>query len=436
MPLFPTAPPGANVKLVDTIPTECGLRMRRRPTVGTEETERSCSEDELSEIVVAVVEEDSSAETDSVDPRITSCRPCCSTPPLAEPPELELSDDGMIDLSAEKLLLRNGTNTRLAALLEENNCTLQALLGDKDGELFYTPRGEEEDSSSSSSASACSPPLTKICSTTNQETWKETRQFELKQSLPGVAAMILYATAHASNYELISNLVFEGVELVEFCPKWILYTGMLLSGCVLARASGLVWHFTGPLAYKRVKWDYHNRIRLGAVDARWLHWLQEQGEVVLGVVHVIAYYLCYIAVVYFVGQLAIYCDQREEFLEDMPSVLYQEELAERMEEDPIDTSTFLCPARDYSPRGLFESYNRTSAWDPTGCGNDLVIFGPEDEEYFFEVLSKNSNENFLGQEYEIPMFDTPHQLFFYATLTATSVVLMKTAFGFSFWSGW
>lgn len=423
-------PSPVGVKLVDTIPTECGFRKRRRPTVGTEETERS-SEDELSEVVVVISEEDS-AETDSVDHVQEEQQRPCSTPPPSAPPE---SEDA-IALSAEKLLGNSctATNTRLAALLVENSCALQALLGDKDGDLFYTPQGEE-DSSLLASADVCSPPRTRVC--INKETWKEARQFEVKNSFSGAVAMILYATAHASNYELISNLVFEGVELAAVnIPKWLLYTGMLLLGCVLARASGLVWHFAGPLAYKRVKWDYHNRIRLGAVDAQWLHWLQEQGEVVVGVIHVVAYYLCYIAVVYFVGQLAVYCDQREEILEDLPSVLYQEELAEMMEEDPINTSTYLCPAHDYSPQGLFASHNRTSAWDPMGCDTGLVIFGPEDEEYFFEILSKNSNENFLGQEYEIPMFDTPHQLFFYATLTATSVVLMKTAFGFSFWSGW
>lgn len=396
------------LKLVDAVPTDCGARKRRRPTNGTEETEH-CSDDDLSEVVlIALSDEDSQ----SADQQLGTTRGSAPAPVL-----LDAMADGM-DLSMDKLL-RSSTScsstssSRLAALLEENQRTIQSLLAKEETMLNAT---KTQTTAASALATA----------TSLREVW----QFELEESLPGIAAMLLYCVAHASTYELVSNLAYEAVERAPedggtHSSPWGLYTTMLLVGCVLARFSGLVWNFTGPKVYQRVKLIYHNRIRLGAKDARWLHWLNEQDEGVLGMVTMVAYYLCYIAVVFFVGQLAVYCDQRREILGDLPSALYKQELAS-MEEAANLTKAAAAWFQNSSAACL-----RTVSHD-----DELEFFGPEDDRYFYRVLSKNSYDHFFGQDYDIPLFDATHQIFFYASLAVTAVYTLKSYMGFSFWAGW
>lgn len=428
------------MKLVDSIPPDCGNLKRRRPTVGTEETDR-CSDDELSEVVVMAL----SADSDENDSSYVAEEVLRETlqlqtlqlqlldePTLASTLPQQLNLDDVSVLSMEKLLLTNrgaSSSRHLMALLEENQRTLQALLAG----------ASSDDDIKQSSPLTCSTAAT----ATTEDSQKGAHHFELQYSLPGVAAMLLYCMAHASTYELASNLAYQAVDGTRTAGfQWCLYTAMLIVGCLLARASGLVWNFTGPLAYNRVKFIYHNRVRLGAVDARWLHWLNEQGDDVLGMTYMVAYYLCYIAIIFFVSQLAVYCDQREDLLKNLPSTLYQQELQEMMQSDPIgmDVATYLCPAQDQSPEALFGiAADKSVVWDPLACqddDNDLEIFGPEDDKFFYQTLSKNSYDHFFGSEYEAAMFDSFHQILFYGTIAATAIVTMKAGFGFSFGSGW
>ena len=403
------------MKLVDAIPSECGCnRKRRRPTVATEETGRSL-EDELAEVIVVALSEDSQSECADEDRDQLASTPCIT------PPSLEMEE--VMDLSMEKLLRGSSccstSSSRLAALLEENQHALQLLLAKDEARL-----NEPETAS-------CS-----MTSSLNKEAWN----FELRQSLPGAVAMLLYCIAHASTYELVSNLAYEAVERGPgedgtYGHPWRLYSVMLILGCLLARFSGLVWNFAGPLAYERVKLIYHNRIRLGARDARWLHWLNDRGDDAVGAVHLVAFYLCYISVVFFVGQLAMRFDQREDILGQLPSLLYKNKLAAIVE------GAANVNVSDNHMAGAFLRNGSAGIgdWVSLNClegREELEIFGPEDDLYFFRTLSKNSYDHFFGQEFETALFDSTHQIFFYATLDATTIFALKRYLGFSFWAGW
>jgi hypothetical protein len=390
------------MNIVDVIPADC-CRKRRRPTMATQRTER-CSDGDLSEIVVLALgdydESDSGVARQDDYPTGTPC----STPPAVEMEE-------MMDLSMEELLrgtsLVSTSSSRLAALLEHNQRALQKLVAKE--EAF----SKSNEDTTSEECCVLSPP--KI-------SWKEAWQFEVQHSLPGVAAMTLYCVAHAATYEFVSNLAYGAVEWApdepgKYSKPWGLYTAMLLLGCVLARFSGTVWYFSTPLAYQRVKLVYHNRIRLGAKDARCLHWLQQHCQEILGMVNLVSYYLCYIAVVFFVGQFAMLCDQREDILAGLPSTLYRKALG-----------------GESAPSQLLEQ-NVSARLVPLES-DDLAIFGPEDDLYFFRTLSSNSYDNFFGQDYETALFDSTHHILFFASLAAAVIFTLKASLGYSFWAGW
>lgn len=417
------------MNIVDAIPADCG-RKRRRPTITTQRTER-CSDGDLSEIVVLALRRSSNSGDESFQ-----SEDCCSEEirhhddkgtPCSTPPTLEV--DEMMDWSIEKLLRNSSfestSSSRLVALLEDNQRALQMLLEAKE----KVSNSLKEDTTSSSEA----------CTTTSTSSWKEACWFEVQHSLRGVVAMILYCVAHAATYELVSNLAYEAVEKAPdyqdaktSSQPWGLYTAMLILGCLLARVSGNVWNYASPLNYKQVKLVYHNRIRLGAKDARFLHWVQQKGEGLLGAINLVSFYLCYIAVFFFVGQVAMLCDQRQDILSNLPSTLYQQRIA-ASEGNALD---WMCPAEDYdwAEDSWLAANNTVEKEEQSGI--PLDTFGPEDDLYFFKALSRNSYDNFFGQDYETPLFDSTHQILFFASVAAMAIYTLKSCLGYSFWAGW
>jgi hypothetical protein len=386
----------------------------------------------LSETNVMAVSEVTSDEGDDDDSRSLlleetshSSMGCCC----------EQSSMMMVDLSVDNVIRSSSRRSQLMSLLEQNQRALQSLVTVKDDLIFHSCLDEQEVKASTS--------------TKESSSWSNALEFELRHSLPGCAALVLYCIAHASTYELISNVAYEAVERGDSdtendsdCSKTRLYTVLMVLGCLVARYSGLVWDFVGPTAYRRVKFIYHNRVRCGAMDARGLYWLQQQGEAVGGCVNIVAYYMCYIGVVHFVQELAIYCDQSDEILARMPSNLY-EKAVKTMVKAAVNTTLYLCPAFDLSPDALFgnQTFATPTLWDPLACdynmwGEEVEIFGPQDDQYFFEKLSRNSYDHFFGQYFETPLFDSTHHLLFYAALATLAMVSLKTFAGYAFWAGW
>jgi len=334
------------------------------------------------------------------------------------------------------------TNEQLLHLLHENQQALESLLPAPtcmlQGSNHKTHLAGAYDTDIRAIKSSLSSPAdaeTKVQLST-ATSWKDAIQFEIQQSLPGIASLIIYCIAHSSSYELISNLVYEAVEYIsiytttsntEITHETSIFAGLLLLGCLLARGTGLIWDFVGTLAYRRVKFQYHNRLRMGAIDARGLHWLhQHVGEAALGFMNVISFYLCYIGVVFFVNRLAVWCDQRESILNQLPSIVYERDLLGT--DHPANASTNISSSSSHGDVDF----------DPMGCSQEQPIsfFGDEDYVYLYQRLSKNSYENVFGQEFEAALFDSTHSILYYASLTVFAMYILSAGFHFSFWSGW
>ncbi|CAB9499786.1 expressed unknown protein [Seminavis robusta] len=424
--------------MVDEIPSDCGRRStgsrkRRRPTLLTQRTcplsdeEEDDDGDVLSLNVVAI--SDVTSEEDDISSTIVEEEDTSSGSMMS-----------LMDLSVENAFRSN--SCQLLSLLEQNHKALYSLLQEEeeDDVLFQNCLEEpQEDTHDVGFPLSVAPHAT---ATPKAECWKDSLDFELQHSVPGVMALALYCAAHASTYELISNLAYEAVEPeLDGFNKGYLYGPLLILGCLLSRYCGLVWDFVSPMAYRRVKWIYHNRVRCGSTDAKALHWLQQQGEVALGCVQIVAYYMCYIGVVFFVGELAGLCDQRDEILAGMPSSRYEESLSANYSSTSNHTFLYMCPAEDMSPQGLFGPTNATAhQWDPLACNYEMGVivesFGSEDDLYFFDSLSRNSYDHFFGQYYEAPLFDSVHHILFYAGVALIAMVALKKGLGYSFWAGW
>ena len=473
-----------HVKVVDGIPSDCcggKGRVRRRPTETTVLTS-ACSHStdsnggrcDLQVLDMSFdhdtrltspphsVDSDTNGETDEVS---TGSGYHLSMDPTSVHQELMMSPE---------LLKENGKH--ISRLLRKNQRALASLIQAPPSPLPPLLLPVSPASSTASFATAeeeinvvrskvVDPQQSTKTKTKRASSWKQAIQFEYQQSIPGVVSLVIYCIAHASSYELISNTVYEGLEAANtmttskpgtYHNDAYLYALVLVLGCLLARFLGLAWDFIGPLSYERVKFVYHNRLRMGAKDAVYLHWLQETfSESAIGCLHIVSYYCVYIGVVFYVNQLAFLCDfQRKDILSKMPSALYLQELRTKMM--TMEPPAFVCPAHDYSPQAIFGDgsgvgsnhdnatdyyYNSnidTYQWDPLGCSQDdtMEIFGTEDDAYLYRRLSKNSYDHFLGQEYETPLFDNTRQILFYAGLACVAICTLKGGFGFSFWSGW
>lgn len=436
---------------VEGIPRDCCGKQKRRPTMMTEVTypfSDVSDDEELShECLAEAISDDSDLEHDDDD----SCDFHLSIDPSVDQ-QLQQQDHDELRRTPPRLLQKR--RRHISRLLRKNQHALDSLMTAPPQETKSSLHHEMM-SRATTKLIPHPEPSTKIKikpSTANSNSWNDALQFEFQQSLPGLAALVIYCIAHASTYEFISNVIYEALEALKAMTttttannnernETILFTGVLLLGCFLSRFSGLAWDFIGPLSYQRVKFSYHNRLRMGAKDAVGLSWLQEHtGEATFGCLSIVSYYCVYIGAAFFVSQLALLCDQREAVLSNLPSAVYQQ-AAMALEHAAEERPLYMCPVRDYSPDAMFGGINAStnaSEWDPMACSQrpKMLIFGVEDDQYLYRGLSKNSYDHFFGQEYETALFDSIHQIAFYSGLALLAICTLKGGFGFSFWAGW
>ena len=147
--------------------------------------------------------------------------------------------------------------------------------------------------------------------------------FELLYSLPAAATMLAYCCTHVAIYELVQSAVADCLQLNEFANQNLVYICVFAVAVLVARLSGSLYEFTSDDEYGRVKFDMHNKLKLGDFDARILRRVKKHPTVKL-LLDVTALYLTYISANHLImeAMLKTFFDRTEDVTEGLPSMKY------------------------------------------------------------------------------------------------------------------
>ena len=141
-------------------------------------------------------------------------------------------------------------------------------------------------------------------------------QFEWYHTLASFGCLILYCIFHTSASRLVTEIVTE--IFVE--PTLGLYYKILFIALFLMRVTGGCYNWGADSSFSLAKFDIHNKLRLGDMDAAILLWFSKRKTFRL-FLEIIAFYLCFFAVDSFVSDYTLESlfDKRYEIVAKLPS---------------------------------------------------------------------------------------------------------------------
>ena len=154
----------------------------------------------------------------------------------------------------------------------------------------------------------------------------DTLLFEMNTTVPAVFSLLIHGIAHAAIYECITVIVDRLRRYLGHWDKTIIdvyiYASLLVIGVCLLRLSGYLYWWLSDQDYDCAKLAFHNRARLGMLDALSMLWVK-QNDALRAALFIIGYYFCYIFATQIQSLLFIFFDESESLLEDLPSRKYE-----------------------------------------------------------------------------------------------------------------
>ena len=143
--------------------------------------------------------------------------------------------------------------------------------------------------------------------------------FEVQNVLPGVISLILNCIAFNACLEIL-EIVISRLSSIDYERQHFLPFVLLIGSVVVLRITGGIFDWVGDAVYGRVKFDMHNRLRLGKSDAKLVRWFHHH-EHIRTFLNVFAFFACSFAVNQLQDQaLGMAFDKREELFANLPSV--------------------------------------------------------------------------------------------------------------------
>jgi hypothetical protein len=145
--------------------------------------------------------------------------------------------------------------------------------------------------------------------------------YELFTTVPATFSFIAQTLIEYTLYEITSILVWRVRRLAQSDHDKYqdrLMTMIFLIGLMLMRASGVLYWWLSDSDYGCVKFELHNRLRLGMWDARVLHWTSGTSWARC-FLFVFGYYLCFESLLHFLYRSFMVWDQSESLMKQLPS---------------------------------------------------------------------------------------------------------------------
>jgi hypothetical protein len=243
--------------------------------------------------------------------------------------------------------------------------------------------------------------------------------FEVNHTLPGYLNLSLYCLAHGSIASLFTLAIGE---LLKYLNKGetvedLIYLILLSLGLVLSRASGSIWiDYVNSQTYSCIKFDMHNRLRLGDPDARRLRWLRKH-KFFQALLDLVGFYLCLSAIGHFQdNRLLKLFDIRDKIFEELPSAPFPSIVTPEKEKLWYGTDNY-------------DSY--TQYLEDRQDFDDMAKYTLADEKYLESILSVDSFASLLGSE-DNPCVDSVTHFAFFAVCAFVPIVIMTKYMRYKF----
>jgi hypothetical protein len=141
--------------------------------------------------------------------------------------------------------------------------------------------------------------------------------FETHNTLPGAIIVVLNCVAHGCCYQAIIQVIT--AITADYDNQVLVAVIIILFSIVLLRFSGGLWEYGSSETYERVKFDMHNRVRLGKLDALIMQWFYKRPNMYT-FANLFAFFASYDSVVWLHERCLAVFDQREIILQNLPSV--------------------------------------------------------------------------------------------------------------------
>lgn len=262
-------------------------------------------------------------------------------------------------------------------------------------------------------------------------------RFEFYHTSGGFVTLVLYCLAHISLYELVSNIFLECTRYTQQSQQ-VVYSAVFAFALILSRLSGGIFAWVGEDTYTSIKFDVHNRLRLGDVDVLIMRWFRRH-RAIKHTCDIVSLYLCFMSVSYFVQywMVTTLLDARDDILSRLPSMRF-DFCKTRLQEILGDGLSGSCSSIDLSEfeggRACFDSSNAVSesgiyCYDAKELGDALT---DEDWQFFEREVSVSSMYSFVGDQ-QTALTRPASVIFFYAACAAFSITFLAKFLRFRFW---
>jgi len=118
---------------------------------------------------------------------------------------------------------------------------------------------------------------------------------DLYNTIPGAAHLLLYCLAHACCFQITDVCIAALTQ--NFQNQDAVYITLILVSILVLRMTGGMWSYLVYESYGRVKFDLHNRLRLGKVDAHVVMWFRQHPKIQT-FVDLVAFYTSFLCISY------------------------------------------------------------------------------------------------------------------------------------------
>jgi hypothetical protein len=215
--------------------------------------------------------------------------------------------------------------------------------------------------------------------------------YELSTTVPAALSFVAQTLTEYASYEITSILVWQARRHIRSdSDKYQDGLMMLIFvlGLVLMRFSGSLYWWLSDRDYGCVKFEMHNRLRLGRWDARVLQWARSRSYMRC-FLFIFGYYLSFAGILHYVYRFYLLWDESDRLMRHLPSSAYDRDVC------MADLDRFSCEAELQRRERHFDSLEEKDRehvyWFWSDRSYDLYwVEGVEGVTYYgYPLLSKN-----------------------------------------------
>jgi len=253
--------------------------------------------------------------------------------------------------------------------------------------------------------------------------------FERYHTAPGIVTLLIYIIAHVSCYDALHQLFINS--FFRYSYYKLAYLISFVVGIFLLRLTGSIWNWGTVSLYEGVKFDLHNKLRLGDIDIKFIRWVNKRKRL-QQFLSIIGIYLCFISVEFALSELFLpkVCRVSDKVIEGLPikvhgmetwldSVLEKNGLQPSYDTDAID-----------EPSEPFLSFLESGRDDKCTISKDHLE--EADSNYLYSKLSYYSYFTLYGWGEDASLISSDCQVLLSLTNAIISVSLLFVM-GIGFW---